>query len=249
MYKYPLLLKGSRLPSVAAGAVLNFSGTLVSGRGSCIKLDLVNSSQALLNQTFNTIQVGGQNVLQDASAGLFKWNSLPVQRVQLVGKFGENQSFQVLTANGSAVALQSNFLEYYENPYDKPGVVDLLNNNVLATKQVSFSGTWTPGLDRTDTYVVPKNRGRIFAVQPYIDKDQAANPAGWELPQLTVSVNGVNIMETVTALTFTPDSTRQNFFPIDIEPGSTIQLRVNNTGGGATIFASLILFFTPDANC
>lgn len=248
MMKYPLLVKGVRLPSVAAGATSTASGTFVTGRGKCIKLDLINPSIIALNETFNSLVVGGQTVLDAVPAGLFKYYAVPVQRVQLIGEFGENQTFQILTANGSVAALQSNFLQYYENPFDNGRAVQLLNDNTLNTKQMFFSNLAAGGVDRTETFIVPKNRGNIFAIKPFAEMAFPGAPADLENAFMTISINGVEIIEEVSVLTFIAECTRQNFFPINIEPGSTLRFRLNNDSA-ATIFASVGLFFCPANRC
>jgi hypothetical protein len=244
---YPLLVKGRRIASIAAGAVFSENGTFVSGRGSCQKIDIVNEIDAAQTLAFHTITIGGQNVIQSVPAGYFRWNNFPGQMPRIVGNFGENQSFNVLTINGSTTPFRPNFIEYYENKYDTAATRTALNNLALNTKQVHFAFNVLNGVTQTQTFVAPKNRGNIFAVQIFVDGTGA--PATTAGCLISASVNGVNIIETVTALNFRGDSTRQNLFPIAIEAGSTFTLTIDNLAGSAPVFAGIALFFEPSDFC
>jgi hypothetical protein len=220
-----------------------------TGRGKCVALDLFNPSLIFLNGCLQSLTVGGQNVLDGLPAGLFKFNALPGTRLKIVGEFGENQTYQVLTGNGSVAAFVNSFLQYYENEYATESNYKLLSSKFLATKQLSFNAAAAAGANTSTNFVVPKNRGRIFAVQFFADDATGANPVGLYNADITVRVNGVEILETVPALLFSKESTRQNFFLIDIEPGSTLQVVVNNAAGAAIIQFSVNLFFVPQSNC
>lgn len=247
MQSYPLLVKGRRLASVAAGATLTENGTFVSGRGPCMKVDIVNEIDGAQALAFHTLTIGGQNVVQAVPAGYFRWKNFYGQMPRIVGNFGENQSYQVLTINGSTSAFQPNFIEYYQNRFDTPAMRERLNNLALNTKQVHFAFNAAAGVNATQVFVAPKNRGKIFAMQIFVDGTAAPTTVAPCL--ISAKVNGISVVETVTALNFRGDSSRQNLFPIQIEPGSTFELTINNAGGGTAVFAGIALFFEPAESC
>lgn len=247
MQNYPLLVKGRRLSIVAAGASSVIPGTFVSGRGSCMKVDIVNEIDAAQTDAFHTITIGGQNVVQSVPAGFFRWNNFRGQQPRIIGEFGENQSYQVVTINGSTAGFQPNFIEYYANKFDTPAVREKLNNLALNTKQVHFAFNTLNAATQTQTFIAPKNRGKIFAMQVFVDG--AGLPSLVAPALISVEVNGTTVVQTVTALNFRGDSSRQCLFPIDIEPGSTFNLTVNNTAGTNAVFAGIALYFEPGANC
>lgn len=211
-----------------------------------MKVDIVNEIDAAQTDAFHTITIGGQSVVQTVPAGFFRWNNFRGQQPRIIGNFGENQSYQVVTINGSTAGFQPNFIEYYANPFDTPEMREKLNNLALNTKQIHFAYNAAAGLNRTETYIAPKNRGKIFALQVFVDG--AGLPSLSAPALITVQVNGTSVVETVTALNFRGDSSRQCLFPIDIEPGSTFNLTINNAANANAVFAGIALYFEPGRN-
>ena len=246
----PLLIRGRRVQNTGPGLATTTNGTLISGRGNCQALDLVFTTPVIAD-TRATLTVGGQNVLQGIDLCVLAFNALQGQYQSTLGNYGQNQTTQVAVINGDLLqTAQGYLLEYYENRYQQPGkIAALLAAPELATKRISIGGTVPNGNSRNFDFVIPKNRGTVWAVQLVVARDVTTNPVALVGGEITVSTNGVEIMQTVPALAAASDSSRKNFFPITIEAGSTISMFVDALATTIPITAALVLYFAPDKYC
>lgn len=249
-YPAPLLVRGRALQGAPPASSVSTGGTLLSGRGPCVAVDLV-SYEADLNNCFATFIIGGQNVLQQVDVNYYQHNALPGNYQPTFGNYGENQTLQVTVVNGDPL-VSGNFssLEYYANPYNVPGKVQtFLTSQELSTKRVGFGASVPAGNARTFSFVVPKNRGSIWAVQPYVSRRVTNNINDIRRSTLSAAVNGVEIIQTLPAAVAATDSSRKMLFPIDIDAGSTFEFTVDNLGGAVDLQASILLYFVPDQYC
>lgn len=238
-------MRGRRLPSVAAGATAQNSGTFVSGRGNAVKIDVISEQNIPQPGAFTTVTVGGQNIVENVPVRYFLWDNFRGQFRRIVANFKENQTFQIFVSNGAITPVQLNFIEYYENRYNAQQFRDNLNSALMRTKRVHFGLDVAAGADAKESFVAPKNRGKIFAIQVFCDGPTPGIGAGL----VTVAVNGTNVIENVTALNFAGSSSRENLYPIDIEPGSTLEISLTNSASAALLQCDVALYFVPDEKC
>lgn len=243
-------MRGVNLLAIAAGSDGQANGTFLTGRGDVVAVDFVTPLAVTDEFSTITLSIGGQQVLQNSMPSEFKWNAYPSTYKRIRGRFGENQNFQVFAVNASVAVLNLAFVQYYENHFDAGRVARLLADESLQTKRITFSSQAASGAVVTFQSIVPLNRGKIFAIQPFISHAAFDNPSNFVGGALSISVNGVQIIERVPALQILNDGSRNNFFPIDIEAGATISCELNATGSAAALVGGFILYFAPDdAKC
>lgn len=222
----------------------------MTGRGDVVAVDFVTPVTATDEFSTITLSIGGQQVIQNGQPSEYKWNANPSMYKRTRGRFGENQNFQVFVVNASGAPLNIGFLQYYENRFDGATVARLLADETLQTKRITFSSVATAGNSVTFNSIVPLNRGRVFAIQPFLTHAGFTDPAAFIGGAVSISVNGVQILERVPALALLSDGTRNNFFPINIEAGASIECELNANGSAAALIGGFTLYFAPDdAKC
>lgn len=243
-------MRGVPLAKVAPSGSGTTNGVFLTGRGPCVAVDFVTAGTQVDPLSTLTATIGGQQVVQNAMPNQFAFDAFPGTYKRVLGLFGENQNFQIFLTNGGPAQLNTYMVEYYQNEFAPEKVARLLADSTLQTKRVTFASITGVGTQNTFTSIVPLNRGKIFAIQPFVTLGYLDDPQDLEDGTVTIDVNGVEIIQAVPALHIANRSTRNNFFPIDIEPGATINCNLNAIGAGDDLRGGFILYFAPDnAQC
>lgn len=233
-------------PVAAAGGSSTTNGVFLTGRGNCMAIDLVTSVDVPDGFSAVTFTIGGQQIVQNAVPNMFAWNASPGTYRLVRGNFGENQNWQVFAVNQAANILRMFWVEYYENNADMKQFAKYMADQSLATKRVIFANSAPGGTSQTATQIVPLNRGKIFAIEPFLTVPNGAVISDYARQTVSIQVNGVNVLENVPALSLLVPGTRNNLHAISIEPGATITYTLDASGGANTLDGGLSLYFVPD---
>lgn len=253
----PVLLQQQFDPALiaAAGQISDVEYVAKSDRGSLKKFDFFpgfNSAAALSLNVGVSLSVGGISVVEFATLGMYAIRSQFGKDKEWLIKAKANEAqtiqFQLDGSNDTATQVAAligtyttpsheNFIKNYFHLGFKIGLKR--KTYVMDVPIATPVGT----LEITNT--LPRNQGNIIGIGISNAADLVASYTDLTAQFLTVSINGVTIIENVNGVYYNIASGRDNYLqPIFIPQGSEFQL-FNRVGTPATtrVLYSVTFFF------
>ena len=248
--QYPVLLCQGLKPllTAAPGNVRNEIYTVESDRGNVKEIDLMVQEFDLSSlgafRAFYTIQAGGQDLISGAGCSEYFY-------LLQLGAMREHYIKVNLKPSQTINGLVDNRLGLLPAPaqvqlfYTTPQYEEFLKNfkwkNGLGLKRQSFELTVPPtpappppGGSTTYTtgkLIIPRQNGPIIGVKITYNGDLTRTTSLF----YSLKINGVTAFDNVSMLNAYPTTGRNKYFyPINIQPGSTFELSVEDFGFNAT---------------
>ncbi|NNE33319.1 MAG: hypothetical protein HKN40_13225 [Winogradskyella sp.] len=265
MKEVPVLLQqGFDLLTNGAAGFTSNDFRLSTDRGISKYFDIYsinNTVAALQDNCGATLNVGGQNLVQDTQ--LSYWTSS--------FQYGRDHKFRVranysdgqtgtLTIDGtntpvSAQEQTAQVIVYYETPAHKMYVQNFRMPFGQGLKRRTYYHTVAQnavgGSISSSTFTAPRNNGSIGAVGvlTVVPLDDAVNFPNLEQSRtlVTITVDGIEIIQNVSATYYQAETGRDYYIqPIQIQPGATFNIQTtsqNNIGAAQQFQVYLTLYF------
>jgi len=247
--KYPLLLKGypfnAYVPAPIA-AVTPFRGTFDKNRGEVAAVQLLATPQgAQAPALFNIdVSVGGVNVVESQTGNTTLPNALHFNNRRAFVGVGGGQSFGgLIDGTNAVVPCPFWLLAWYSNPFAQN--VNKIYDNGLGLRFKDYQVTEAARGATSYDYIVPKNQGRVIAIQLLTDTSGIGG-ANW--CEVSLSVNGATILQDVPAVVgYYLQGYNGTLFGVDIDPASTLKFSVDNDRNTANaVSTGFRLYFDTD---
>jgi len=264
MKEVPVLLQqGFDLITIAGGGFGSNDFRLSTDRGISKYYDIYatnNSAAGLVDNCQATLNVGGQNLVQDSN--LPYWTTSYQygrdHKFRVRANFSDGQT-GTLTLDGSnlpnsATEQSAQVIVYYETPAHKMYVQNYRMPFGQGLKRRQYyhqvEQNAVGGSISSSSFTAPRNNGPIGAIgvltvvqldgAPFINNEQHRT-------LVTISVDGIEIIQNVSS-TYYQASTGRDYYiqPIQIQPGATFTIQTqsqNNIAAGQDFLVYLTLYF------
>jgi len=243
MKSLPLLLQGFAVLEAATLVNDSIRYTITQNRGNVIMMDLISAFKiGDLRESQITVSVGGIEIIQATSLENFNAEAFQGRYRAICADYRGGQTINVQLNNQSAVTAQVYLHLGYENPWNEPQWIELLNQCASSLHISENVVDVATGLKGAGKFTLPKNRGQIVAIQPVA---YGANTVGMQGGIMSVSSNGVTIFEDIQLSYGSIESSRNNIFPIHLENAGTLEIDIENNGTN-DVTAGVKLYYAPD---
>jgi len=258
--KYPLLIAGffsnanggqSSFTAIGAGTRLQWSNTIITGRGDMVLVDIVPTMQpnSVLTEATIELAIGGMQVLQNGTLGRYEPQAIPRSNelMQLKQRGGQTLQFTAIGTTGNTQGAVVHI--YHENKFATEEIIVARNYSDLKQRIVEFTFTTVTGtkFSQSGTFTVPANVGNVVGMEINAFDDGSNVFVSRSL--LTVAIGGTNVMQNVAANIFLNDCARPGLiFPILIRGTETIQMVADTSNGavGNTVTFKVRLYLDND---
>ena len=246
---------------ILTNRVVNQPFRIRTDRGYLKHLDLFpydNNVVFIQEKVLATVNLGGQNLLEDANIGM--WS--------ILSQFGKNHTWQLrakfnqgqtgfLTLNGNVPPLATRdqsvqLVAKYSTPAHEQFLKDFRLKYGQGLKQRQYQldvpVTAVAGTINRIQEELPRNSGSIIGIGISLVEDitDAVIHPALELPNsfLTLSIDGVAIVENVSVIYYSYENGRDYYLqPVCINPGSQMELEILSNGINTTAYNVGVTFF------
>jgi len=246
MKKLPLLCRADQLTQAPGGGVTTEDDfTIEKNRGRLVALDflLQDAPTALLNSTI-TVELGGENVIEQDLVGEYYYDSFPFGR-QLVNVHSSGgQTLRTKFSNNSvATVADSSILSFYENRFNTPSWWKRFKRKNLGLKSRTYNAVVSGGFkgDPVIDDVLPVDQGDCIGLQIVCGQLSATQ---LNLAFITIRIDGVVIIQRMPAIVgYLLFARPWIVFPIGIPRGATFEVECDASGTGSQIEVGVKFYF------
>jgi len=239
--KYPLLIQGFDVPSVAAGASGGASGTFAKERGNVNWIDVVPVLSTTLTGAEFNLRAGSVGVIENSQflnwtvdGSVWRHKYVPVDIDP-----GQTWNLQINNSKGGGAA-DCILHAHYENKYDTREWMCKMEGDELTLKQLDFYMSAAIGQVTEFEFLIPKDQGQVVAFQIL---SQTAIRSIDLANRINMDVNGTAVLINCCAGIFGLQSNRKMLtLPCPMEQSAAVKVEIRNTSAAIEIY-SLRVFF------
>jgi len=258
--RYPLLIAGffsnanggqSSFTAIGAGTRLQWSNTIITGRGDMVLLDIVPTMQpsSVVSEATIELAIGGMQVLQNGTLARYEAQAIPRSNELMHLRQSGGQTLQ-FTAVGDTGNTQGAVVHiYHENKFATEEIIAARNYSDLKQRIVEFTFAAGTGnkFVQSGTFTVPANVGNVVGIE--VNAWDNGSNLFLSRSTFTASIGGVTIMQNVAGNLLQNNCARPGLiFPILIRGTETIQLSADtsNAAVGNTVTFKIRLYLDND---